>query len=169
MNNNSFLTFFNIDFLLPLQKSWTMCVLANDTILKVISMLRSEVLQMGVWLTFQPRAKNIWRYWVGYCSSLGYNPYLPHGTPCITIMLLAMVFSCRVRSGRYGIKNQVSVGTVRRALGDVNTFIVLDTGRRPFFKEGTKSYHAPLGMMLGGFGKADPATVKKLPCTADLP
>ena len=113
--------------------------------------------------------KKYWRYWVGYCSAIGYDPYLPEGTPYSTIMSLAMAFAGRVRSGGYGVKKQVSVGTVRRALGAVNTSIALDTGRRPFYEKGSKSYHAPLSMMLDGFGKADPATVKKLPCTADLP
>ena len=75
-----------------------------------------------------------------------------------------------MQKGSHGRGKQVKVGTVRAALGGVNTKIDMDTGRQLLHQPGSNNkYILPLQHMLKGFENKDPLRVKKLAVHPDFP
>ena len=75
-----------------------------------------------------------------------------------------------MRKGSPGRGKQVHIGTVRAALGGVNTKIALYTGRQPLHQPGSNDkYILPLQHILKGFENKDPPRVNNLEVHPDLP
>jgi hypothetical protein len=74
----------------------------------------------------------------------------------------------RVRTGYYGKGMQVRNCTVSSALTAVGQMIALAcNNNNPTKIKGSDKLLPRLQIMLGGYGKEDPATIKKLPVQAD--
>jgi hypothetical protein len=78
-------------------------------------------------------------------------------------------FAGAARIGYFGSGRKVQGGTVSGALSAVAKNIALVQREDPTKVAGQKSYLPRISQMLDGFKKDDPATVKKMPCTIDLP
>ena len=77
-------------------------------------------------------------------------------------------FSGYVRDGATGRGKQVGVGEVRKSLSAINTYIDMDSGRPPLFRNKGK-YFNNIGVMLNGFRKKAPPVKKMLPVEVGLP
>jgi len=75
----------------------------------------------------------------------------------------------RVRTGYYGKGKQVKNCTVSSALTAVGQTIALACNDNPTKIKGSDKLLPRLQIMLDGYGKEDPATIKKLPVQADVP
>ncbi len=100
------------------------------------------------------RAK-YWSRWVAYISLMGMDPYLQDTSYTWRAQLLTG-FAARVRSGYFGRKKQVAVGTVDSAITAIGTMIALAHGVNP-----TKLLHLDaliprLSQMFDGWRKLDP-------------
>ena len=113
--------------------------------------------------------EKFWRFWRAYCKPLLIDPYLEE-VDFQTKTRFATGFAGRVRKVSHVRGKQVQVGTVRAALGGVNTKIVLDIWIQPLHQPGSNNkYILPLQHMLKGFENKDPPQVKKLGVYPDLP
>jgi hypothetical protein len=77
-------------------------------------------------------------------------------------------FMARVRTGYFGKGKQVKNCTVSSALTAVGQTIALACNDNPTKINGSDKLLPRLQIMLDGYGKEDPATVKKLPVQADV-
>jgi len=110
------------------------------------------------------------REWFAYCEPLGVDPYLAKETTSFQVRARILSgFAARMRRGAFGRGRQIGAGSVATALTAVGQAISLDTGINPAKNEGSKELIYPLQVMMSGFKKEDPATVKKLPVEADIP
>ncbi len=78
-------------------------------------------------------------------------------------------FLARVRTGFYGQGKQVKNCTVSSALTAVGQTIVLACNDNPTKIKGSDKLLPRLQVMLDGYRKEDPATIKKLPVQSDVP
>ena len=109
-----------------------------------------------------------WKRWRAYVAPLGVDPYLQethyeHRARALT------GFAARVRSGYYGRKRQIRVGTVTSALTAVGSTISLANGTNPTKIMNTDKFIPRLAQMLQGWKKEDPPVIKKLPVEVDIP
>ena len=92
--------------------------------------LADEAFQHGrMEVTSLTRAK-YWSRWVAYVSLMGMDPYLQDTSYTWQARLLTG-FAARVRSGYFGRKKQVAVGTVNSAITAIGTTIALARGVNP--------------------------------------
>ncbi len=75
----------------------------------------------------------------------------------------------RVCTGYYGKGKQVKNCTVSSALTAIGQTIALACNDNPTKINGSKKLLPRLQIMLDGYGKEDPATIKKLPVQSDVP
>jgi len=78
-------------------------------------------------------------------------------------------FMARVHTGYYGKGKQVKNCTVSSTLTAVGQTIALACNNNPTKINGSNKLLPRLQIMLDGYGKEDPATIKKLPVQADVP
>jgi hypothetical protein len=78
-------------------------------------------------------------------------------------------FLARVRTGYYGQGKQVKNCTVSSALTAVGQTIVLACNDNPTKVKGSDKLIPRLQVMLDGYRKENPATIKKLPVQSDVP
>ena len=109
-----------------------------------------------------------WKRWTAYVLPMGVDPYLRE-TPYVHRVRALSGFAARVRSGAYGRKKQVRVGTVSSALSAIGTTISLVRGVNPTKIEHSNNLIPRLAQMLSGWKKMDPPTIKKLPVAIDVP
>mmetsp|Transcript_36829 Transcript_36829/g.82805 ORF Transcript_36829/g.82805 Transcript_36829/m.82805 type:complete len:416 (-) Transcript_36829:347-1594(-) len=110
------------------------------------------------------------REWFAYCKTLGVDPHLEAATTRFqTRARVLSGFAARTRRGAFGRGRQIAAGSVASAITAVGQAISLDTGVNPTKNEGSKELIYPLQVMMSGFKKEDPATVKKLPIEVDVP
>ena len=119
--------------------------------------------------TTDTKAKH-WREWKRNCESLGVDPHLAKETTCFqTRARVLSGFAARTRQGAFGRGRQIGAGSVATALTAVGQTISMDTGTNPAKNENSKQLIYPLHVMMAGFRKEDPPTVKKLPIEVDIP
>mmetsp|Transcript_453 Transcript_453/g.1051 ORF Transcript_453/g.1051 Transcript_453/m.1051 type:complete len:425 (+) Transcript_453:1385-2659(+) len=110
-----------------------------------------------------------WEHWVGYCKPLGLDPYVDAATTTFQQRVRAISgFAARVRTGYYGNRKRVAVGTVRSALTAIGQKAAMDRGINPIHVDGGKQLLFPIQLMLDGWRKVDPPTTKKLPVEVDI-
>ena len=80
-----------------------------------------------------------------------------------------MCFSGRVKSGWYGYGRQVSNGTVTSALTAVGQAFSVHNRGNPLKPHESKDYNLDVKVMLDGWKKEGPPTMKKLPIEVDIP
>ncbi len=95
------------------------------------------------------------------------DPYL-QGEQFLTTMRTLSGFLARVRTGYYGQGKQVKNCTVSSALTAVGQMIVLACNDNPTKVKGSDKLIPRLEVMLDGYRKEDPATIKKLPVQSDV-
>ncbi len=78
-------------------------------------------------------------------------------------------FLARVRTGYYGQGKQVKNCTVSSALTAIGQTVVLACNDNPTKIKGSDKLLPRLQVMLDGYRKEDPQTIKKLPVQADVP
>ncbi len=78
-------------------------------------------------------------------------------------------FLARVRTGYYGQGKQVNNCTVSSALTAIGQTIVLACNDNPTKIKGSDKLLPHLQVVLNGYRKEDPATIKKLPVQSDVP
>jgi hypothetical protein len=78
-------------------------------------------------------------------------------------------FLARVRTGYYGQGKQVKNCTVSSALTAIGQTVVLACNDNPTKIKGSDKLLPRLQVMLDGYRKEDPPTIKKLPVQADVP
>ncbi len=96
------------------------------------------------------------------------DPYL-QDTDFLTRMRTLSGFMARVCTGYYGKGRQVKNCTVSSALTVVGQTIALACNDNPIKINGSDKLLSRLQIMLNGYGKEDPATIKKIPVQADVP
>ena len=109
-----------------------------------------------------------WKRWVSYVLPLGVDPYLQQ-TPYGHRVRALSGFAARVRSGVYGRKRQVKIGSINSAIAAIGTTISLDRGVNPTKLDNTDKLLPRLAQMLRGWEKEDPPIIKKLPVAVDVP
>ncbi len=109
-----------------------------------------------------------WNHWESYTGPLGVDPYLQdeHFT---TRMRVLSGFLARVHTGYYGQGKQVKNCTVSSELTAVGQAIVLACNNNPTKIKGSDKHLPRLQVMIDGYRKEDPATIKKLPVQSDVP
>ena len=112
--------------------------------------------------------KKYWERWEAYTKPLGVDPYL-QDTSFTTRMRTLSGFMTRVCKGYFGKGKQVKNCTVSSALTAVGQTIALACNANPTKINGSDKLLPRLQVMLDGYGKEDPATIKKLPVQADVP
>ena len=115
--------------------------------------------------TLEAREK-VWRAWTAHCQSYRVSPYLD-GSDFEEVARVALNFCGMLMQGKRG--KPVSAGTVAAGIGGVAAKIDLESDLRPFHKQGSDKYIAPLSHMMKGFANFDPPKEKKLGCHPDLP
>ncbi len=78
-------------------------------------------------------------------------------------------FLAQVRTGYYGQGKQVNNCTVSSALTAIGQTIVLACNDNPTKIKGSDKLLPHLQVVLNGYRKEDPATIKKLPVQSDVP
>ena len=78
-------------------------------------------------------------------------------------------FAGVVRIGYFGRGRNVQGGTVSGALTAIGNNLTLVKSKEATKLRGKDKYLSRISQMLDGFKKDNPPTVKKLPCTIDLP
>ena len=78
-------------------------------------------------------------------------------------------FAALQRKGYYGRGREIPVGSVSSALTAVSQKIVLAHEVNPTKQRGSDKFAPRIAEMLAGWGKEDPATIKKLPVEANVP
>jgi hypothetical protein len=96
------------------------------------------------------------------------DPYL-QGENFSTRMRTLSGCAARVRTGYFGKGKQVKNCTVSSALTAVGQTIALACNDNPTKIPGSDKLLPRLQIMLDGYGKQDPATIKKLPVQSDAP
>ncbi len=109
-----------------------------------------------------------WSHWESYSGPLGVDPYL-QGKQFPTTMRTLSGFLARVRTGYYGQGKQVENCTLSSPLTAVGQTIVLACNNNPTKVKGSDKLFPCLQVMLDGYRKEDPATIKKLPVQSDVP
>ena len=94
------------------------------------------------------------------------HPYL-YDENFQTIARTSTMFDRQVRKGKQG--KPVGTGTVRAALGGINTMITLETGKQPLHQIEGEHYIKPIQHMLDGFKNFDSSVERKLAVHPDLP
>ena len=77
--------------------------------------------------------------------------------------------SGRVKLGWYGHGRQVANRTATTALTAVVQTFSVDDRDNPLKPQGSKDYHHGVKVILDGWKKDDPPTMKKLPIEIDIP
>jgi hypothetical protein len=127
-----------------------------------------EGYERGRVATTSRRRETCWQNWRAFVAPLGVDPYLRRVTFQHAVRSLTG-FAGAARIGYFGKGRKVQGGTVSGALSAVAKNIALVQKEDPTKLAGQKSYLPRISQMLDGFKKDDPATVKKMPCTIDLP
>ncbi len=109
-----------------------------------------------------------WDRWISYVAPLGVDPYLQKTNHALAVRAITG-FAARVRSGTYGRRRQVKVGTVNSAITAIGTEISLVTGVNPTKLAYSDKLIPRLAQTFDGWRKDDPPTIKKLPVEADVP
>ena len=109
-----------------------------------------------------------WNHWESYTGPLGVDPYL-QDDQFPTRMRALSGFLARVRTGYYGQGKQVKNCTVSSALTAIGQMVVLACNDNPTKIKGSDKLLPRLQVMLVGYRKEDPPTIKKLPVQADVP
>ena len=109
-----------------------------------------------------------WHNWCSFVVPLGVDPELQetpynHRIRCLT------GFAALQRKGYYGRGREIQVGSVYSALTAVGQKIALAHEVNPTKQQGSDKFAPRIAEMLAGWGKEDPATMKKLPVEADVP
>lgn len=109
-----------------------------------------------------------WKNWCSFVAPLGVDPKLQdtpfhHRIRCLT------GFAALIRKGYYGRGREIQVGSVSGALTAVGQKIALVNEVNPTKQPGSDKFAPRIAEMLAGWGKEDPATMKKLPVEADVP
>ncbi len=133
-SENELLTFFNCNFPLPKQNSWTVCQPTSAIARQVISVLRTQPFTLEDWRRLPTAGKNIG----------------PTG-------------KTRVRTGYFGNGHQVKGCTVSSAITAIGQTVALACDANPTKVVGSKQLLPRLQIMLDGYRKVDPTTQKKLP------
>ena len=109
-----------------------------------------------------------WKNWNSFVSPLGVDPHL-QGTPYGKRIRCLTGFAALQRKGYYGRGREVQVGSVSSALTAIGQKIALVHEINPTKQRGSDKFAPRIAEMMAGWGKDDPATVKKLPVEADVP
>ncbi len=109
-----------------------------------------------------------WNHWQQYSAPVGVDPYL-QGTDFQKRIRLLSGFTARVRTGHYGNGKQIKNCTVSSAITAVGQTIALACDSNPTKVVGSEHLLPHLQIMLDGYRKVDPATLKKLPVQSDVP
>ncbi|GFH59971.1 hypothetical protein CTEN210_16447 [Chaetoceros tenuissimus] len=105
------------------------------------------------------RAK-YWKAWCSYCCSICIDPFL-RGESQLQATIAVAAFAARVRTGSYGLGEQVTVQTVTKAISAITKTIKLAGERSPILTtEG--QYTTPIGRLVEGMRREDPPPVAKL-------
>ena len=108
-----------------------------------------------------------WRKWCEYCEECDIDPFL-HSIERVEHPLAITGFAARVRTGAYGLGNQVGVQTVSNALAAISKTIELACQQSPVYKEPGK-YILPVERCLEGFRRQDPPSVPQLAVPVTVP
>jgi hypothetical protein len=109
-----------------------------------------------------------WDRWQAYTRPLGVDPYLQDEAFSLRMRTLSGFMAC-VHT-RYSSKGrQVKNCTVSSALTAVGQTITLACNDNPPKVNGSNKLLPHLQVMLEGYRKEDPATIKKLPVQVDVP
>ena len=117
--------------------------------------------------TAQTREK-YWRKWTQYCLDCSQsNPYLDN-VDRIEQSILLLGFAARVRTGAYGLGNQVKVQSVTDALSAISQTCKLVGKPSPVLeKEG--EYILPIRRLIEGFRRQDPPAIPQLALPVEVP
>ncbi len=132
--------------------------------------LADEAFYSGRLEATSPGRKKYCNHWKKHVSPVGVDAYL-QDTPFTKRIRLLSGFAARVRTGYYdyGNKRQVKNCTVTSMLTAVGQTIALACDANPTKVIGSKCLLPRLQIMLDGYRKVNPATMKKLSVQSNVP
>ena len=116
--------------------------------------------------TAQTRQK-YWKHWTEYCQLFQQGPHLDTITACEKSVIITG-FAARVRTGAYGLGDQVSVQTVTNALAAVSKTCQLVGQQSPIF-ETEGEYILPVKRLVEGFKRVDPPAIPQMAVPVSVP
>ena len=108
-----------------------------------------------------------WSHWVAYTHKCKSNPYLTGESP-INQAVIITGYASRVRSGAFGLGDEVKVQTVANALASISKTIELAGEHSPVYTS-PDTYILPVQRCLEGFRQEDPLAIPQLAVPVAVP
>jgi len=121
----------------------------------------------GVTAQTSKTRERFWKDWTGYCKQCCTDPYLEQLTPCERSIIIT-AFAARVRTGAYGLGNQVRVQTVTDALAAISKTCQLVGKQSPVY-ETEGQYILPVQRIVEGFRRQDPPSIPQMAVPKEVP
>ena len=109
-----------------------------------------------------------WKHWINFCRDINIDPTL-QTTSKLSTIIATTAFGTRVRSGAYGLGQQVKAGTVSTALSAITKTLELAGARSPLLEEASQHYITPIKRLLEGFRRTDPPSTPQLAVPVAVP
>ena len=108
-----------------------------------------------------------WKHWTEYCHKCKVDPYLTKISNAERATILIAFAAC-VRTGAYGLGNQVRVQSVSEALAAITKTYELVGQQSPIYQT-QGEYILPIKRLLEGFCRTDPPATPQLAVPAAVP
>jgi len=166
-SEHDLLTFFNCNFTLPLQNSWTVCQPTSAMAMHVISVLRMTPFTLDDWRRLPAAGTNIGitgkSTWLLWKWTLTFRvPTSKSRSDSYPVSQYESELAIMVTKNKLKIAQSVAITAVGQT-------IALACDSNPTKVVGSERLLPRLQIMLDGYWKVDPATRKKLPVQSDVP
>ena len=131
----------------------------------VVSAGRS--IESGVVAATSRTRQKYWNQWCRYAGALQVDPLLQHTHPFVRDVTVT-AFAARVRTGHYGLGNQVTVQSVNNAIAAINKTIELAGLPSPLYRSHNK-YNLQIERCLEGMRREDPPAIPQLALPITVP
>ena len=114
----------------------------------------------GVTVQTSKTREKYWKCWTSYCTQCNTTPYLTDLNPCERTVIITG-FAARVRTGAYGLGDQVRVQSVTDALAAISKTCQLVGKPSPVYKV-EREYILPIKRLIEGFKRKDPLSIPQM-------
>ena len=122
----------------------------------------------GVTAKTNATRKKYWQHWERYATSAKVDPFIGPSVPPFERDLVTGAFAARVRTGKYGNRDQIKVSGVSDAFAAISKTIELAGKTSPLYRA-EKKYQLHLKQVVEGFRRTDPPTILQLAVPVTVP
>ena len=124
-------------------------------------------IELGVTPKTEADRQKYWKHWCNYAKAWGVDRFLEQETQ-FRRNIIVTAFAARVRTGFYGLGNQVKVQSVTTALASISKTCELAGKQSPIYRA-PDTYQLPIERLVEGMRREDPMPTPQLAVPISVP